>query len=150
MNATAVDDERGHEENRRESTSGSESTPSRRKSWNSSKSQPNTDAEHVLTVEPSIARPRRCTNGHSNNLVQELDDTHEDCNCGASTDFCTVHLSLWHNWNVQHSVEELELRHLTVDRQGLLGLLELVVHDHQDVSHHRRVAPYLYTALGWR
>ena len=55
-------------------------------------------------------------------------------------------LSLWHNCTVQHSVEKVELRHLTVDRQGLL---ELVVHVHRDINR-RSTAQYLYTALGWR
>ena len=106
MRATAVvDDERGHEEKRRESTSGSESTLSRRKSWNPSNSQPNTDAEHVLTVEPSIARPQTKSSPEESSVpystcntqaprkkqpCPELDDTHEDCNCGTSTVFCTV------------------------------------------------------------
>ena len=39
----------------------------------------------------ALRDPCRCTNGQSNNLVRELDNTHENCNCGSSTDFCTVH-----------------------------------------------------------
>ena len=53
----------------------------------------------------------------------------EHCTCGVFTFFCTVwhcaYLSLWHNWNVQHSVEELNLRN---------GLLELVQHSHRNVN----------------
>ena len=45
------------EEARRVSTSGSESPPSCRESPNSSSSHPGADADHVSTVEPSIARP---------------------------------------------------------------------------------------------
>ena len=44
---------------------------------------------------------------------------------------CTAYPSLWHNRNVQHSDEELKLRH-----QELGELLELEVHGHRDVGHH--------------
>ena len=59
--------------------------------------------------------------GHVNNL-QELHLEREGLHCG--------YLSLRHNWNVQHSEEELSLRHLQLEP---LGLLELVVVEHRDV-----------------
>ena len=68
------------------------------------------------------------TNGHVNNL-QELHLEREGLHCG--------YLSLRHNWNVQHSEEELSLRHLQLEP---LGLLELVVVEHRDV-HNRGSAP---------
>ena len=57
--------------------------------------------------------------------------------CGATTFFCTVrhcaYLSLWHNWNVQHSDDELNLRDLHIHVP--LGLLELELHVHREVTH---------------
>ena len=69
--------------------------------------------------------------------------------------------SLRHNWNVQHSDDELDLRRLLV--HVLLGLLELLVHEHKNINplflhplHNLKLenppqrAQYLFTALGWR
>ena len=51
---------------------------------------------------------------------------------------------LWHNWNVRHCVEELNLWQLHLLE---LGLLELELHDHRSVDH-ATLAQYLYAALG--
>ena len=57
----------------------------------------------------------------------------KNCTCGVFTVFCTIwhcaYLSLWHYWKVQHSVDELNLRHLK--DVELEELLELVQHGHK-------------------
>ena len=52
--------------------------------------------------------------------------TIEELRCGtppSSAQYALCYLSLEQAWNVQHSVDELELRHHTVDRQGLPELM---------------------------
>ena len=55
----------------------------------------------------------------------------------AGTGWHCAYLSLWHNRNVQHSVDELNLRHFHIHVH--FGLLELVLQEHRDVSQPRRV-----------
>ena len=45
-----------------------------------------------------------------------------------------AYLSLWHKRNVQHSADDLNLRHRHVHVH--LGLLEQVLDDHRNVGHH--------------
>ena len=71
----------------------------------------------VWTMTLSLKRQRACQQPFPSTAPVE------------SPVFCTVwhcaYLSLRHNWNIQHSVEELNLRN---------GLLELVQHGHRDVN----------------
>ena len=67
--------------------------------------------------------------GSLSDAAIELHLEHEGQHCG--------YLSLRQNWNVQHSREELSLKHLQLEP---LGLLELVVVGHRDV-HNRGSAP---------
>ena len=70
----------------------------------------------ILSVNATALSGPWCTTS-VNNLVQELQ-------CGISL--------LWHNWNVRHSVEELNRG----PEHVRLGLLEHNQHDHTDVHNH--------------
>ena len=88
----------------------------------------------------------------------------KNCTCGISTFSCTVCSvgtpALRRNWNVQHSIDELNLRDLR--ELELVELLEHELHDHRNVSHRRHLvhdlrldlrtpqpgAQYLFSALG--
>ena len=73
--------------------------------------EPKTDAEHVLTVDTSIARAP---------VVAPVTD-----------------------WNVEHSVEELNQRHQD-------GLQERRLYDHRHINRSSHGGQYLHPALAWR
>ena len=67
----------------------------------------------------------------------------------SSAQFAPPYLSLQNNDNVQHSVDELNLRNQDQEEDDA-ELLELAQHGHWDVNRNAKAAQYLCTALGWR
>ena len=82
----------------------------------------------------------------------------QELHCGMSSllqNLHSAHLSLWHDWNIQHSVDELNLRNkplsigkdcwgLTCMSTGTPPTLSAIC------SWNWRGVQYLYTTLGWR
>ena len=123
----------------RESSSGAESTHSRRKSSNILPKATLDDAEDVSIVEPSIARPivvaPTGTTTLSRNWTAATStataETPQNCSCegprsAGQCALCVPRSAC--SWNVHHSVDEL--KHIGVHEQKLL---KLMLHVHRDI-----------------
>ena len=117
------------------------STASRRKYVKFLHSPPSRDAETGSTVEPAFARrvnhgTCRCTTTGAQHHTKNLDLWNSTVLCTV----CTVHRQRGTNWNVHHSVEEMNQpsprTHTTwiAGPQQEPGLLELVKQRHRDVN----------------
>ena len=82
-------------------------------------------AEHVSTVEPSVAPE----SADESELLELVTAVHRN------VDHHNLHLYVrTHNWNARHSEVELDLRHH--QKHERQGLQELELHDHRSVQNH--------------